>query len=51
MFYVQCSQCGDITLEVPFDTLEAACAHALKLRRFNGGVEIVDETGEPVELI
>lgn len=51
MYCVQYNQPGDLALEIPFDNLEEACAHALKLRHFHSGVEIVDETGEPVELM
>lgn len=51
MYYLKYDQPGDLTLEVPFDTLEKACAHALRLRHFYSGVDIVDETGEPVELM
>ena len=52
MYCVQCCKYGDIDLEIPFDSLEDACAHALKLRHFYPGVDIVDAvTGEPVELM
>lgn len=50
MFCVKCCKCGGIELEVPFDSVEEACAHALKLRHLYGVVEIVDaETCDPVE--